>query len=59
MKRESIFIILIPVLFAFFVMFSLALQIKPDKSNEISGLLITGVSGGAIIPVLMDFPPIS
>ena len=29
------------------------MQARPDKANEISGLMITGVSGGAVIPPLM------
>ncbi len=35
------------------VIFSLALGKMPDHSNEISGLLIMAVSGGAVIPLLM------
>jgi fucose permease len=35
------------------VLFSQALIRKPDNQNEVSGLMITGVSGGAIIPLLM------
>jgi len=27
----------------------------PDRANEISGLLIMAVSGGAIIPLIMGF----
>lgn len=37
----------------FSVLFSFALKARPDKSNEISGLMITGVAGGAVIPPLM------
>ncbi|WP_295123004.1 sugar MFS transporter [uncultured Chitinophaga sp.] len=37
----------------FSILFSFALQRKPEHSNEVSGLLIMGVSGGAIFPVLM------
>ena len=37
----------------FAVLFSIAIKILPDKANEISGLMITGVSGGALFPVLM------
>lgn len=37
----------------FSVMFSQALIRKPENQNEVSGLMITGVSGGAIIPLLM------
>lgn len=35
------------------VMFSQALIRKPSNHNEVSGLMITGIFGGAIIPLLM------
>jgi fucose permease len=35
------------------IIYSKAIQIRPDKANEISGLMITGVFGGAIIPFFM------
>lgn len=34
-------------------LFGLAIQSRPDKANEISGLMITGVFGGAILPFFM------
>ena len=37
----------------FAIIYSLALKHRPDKANEISGLLITGVFGGAVTPPLM------
>jgi fucose permease len=37
------------------VIFGMALNSRPEKANEISGLMITGVFGGAIIPPLMGF----
>jgi len=37
----------------FAVIFSAAIQAKPEKTNEISGLMITGVVGGAVFPPLM------
>ncbi|UYQ94163.1 MFS transporter [Chitinophaga horti] len=37
----------------FSILFSYALQRKPERSNEVSGLLIMGVSGGALFPLLM------
>ncbi len=37
----------------FAVIFSLAMKARPDKANEISGLMITGVCGGAVAPPLM------
>jgi len=37
----------------FSIIFSMAIQLKPNKANEISGLMITGVFGGAIIPFVM------
>ncbi len=35
------------------LVFSLSLEKLPDRANEISGLLIMAVSGGAFIPLLM------
>ena len=35
------------------IIFGMAIQSRPDKANEISGLMITGVFGGAIIPFFM------
>jgi len=35
--------------------FSLSLEKMPDRANEISGLLIMAVSGGAVLPLLMGF----
>ena len=37
----------------FSVLFSQALKARPEKANEISGVMITGVCGGAVIPPLM------
>lgn len=37
----------------FAVLFSFAIQARPDRANDISGLMITGVAGGAIFPFLM------
>ncbi len=37
----------------FAVIYSMAIKARPEKANEISGLLITGVFGGAVIPPLM------
>jgi len=37
----------------FAVLFSMAIRVFPDKTNEISGLMITGVAGGALFPLLM------
>jgi len=35
------------------IIFSKALMCMPDRNNEISGLMIMGISGGAVFPVLM------
>lgn len=35
----------------------MAIQARPEKANEISGLMITGVAGGAIAPPLMGSVP--
>lgn len=37
----------------FSVIYSQAMKSRPDKANEISGLMIMGVSGGAVIPPVM------
>jgi MFS transporter, FHS family, L-fucose permease len=37
------------------VIFSLALAKLPERANEVSGLLIMAVSGGAVIPLIMGF----
>ena len=37
------------------IIFSLALEKMPDRANEISGLLIMAVSGGAVIPLVMGY----
>lgn len=37
----------------FSIIFSAALQRKPERANEVSGLLIMGVAGGAVVPPLM------
>ena len=37
------------------VIFSLSLEKMPERSNEISGLLIMAISGGAFIPPLVGY----
>ena len=37
------------------IIFSLSLEKMPDRANEISGLLIMAVSGGAVIPLVVGF----
>lgn len=39
----------------FAVIYTLAIKSQPALTNEISGLMVTGVAGGAIIPPLMGF----
>lgn len=39
----------------FSIIFSLAMQARPDKANEISGLMVTAICGGAIFPPLMTW----
>ncbi len=48
-----VFIIGFAVANVFPIIFSAALKKEPEHANEISGLLIMGVAGGAIIPLLM------
>jgi fucose permease len=37
------------------LVFSLAVQRYPDRSNEISGLMMMAISGGAVIPLLVGW----
>jgi len=37
------------------IIFSRALMYMPTRNNEISGLMIMGISGGAVFPTLMGF----
>jgi fucose permease len=39
----------------FALIFSLTVQRMPERSNELSGLMIMAVSGGAVIPFIMGF----
>ena len=39
----------------FAIIYTLAIKSEPYQTNEISGLMITGVAGGAIVPPLMGF----
>ena len=48
-----VFVVGFAVANVFSIIFSAALQRMPDRGNEISGLMIMGVAGGAIIPPLM------
>lgn len=50
---SMIFIIGFAIANVFSIIFSTALKLKPESANEISGLLIMGVAGGAFIPWIM------
>ena len=39
----------------FSIVFARAMQAVPEKKNEVSGLLIMGIFGGTIFPLLMGF----
>ena len=51
--RVLIFVIGFTVANIFSIIFSAALRHKPDHYNEISGLMIMGVSGGAVITLIV------
>lgn len=51
--RVLIFVIGFTVANVFSIIFSAALKHKPDNYNEISGLMIMGVSGGAVITLIV------
>ncbi len=55
MAFVSIFIIGLGIGSMFPIIFSFALKKMPDRANEISGLLIMAVSGGAVFPPVMGF----
>ncbi len=48
-----VFILGFTVANVFSIIFAMALQKLPEKANDISGLMIMGVAGGAIIPIIM------
>ena len=50
---SMVFLLGLLVANVFSIIFSAALKKKPERANEISGLLIMGVAGGAIIPLIM------
>lgn len=39
----------------FSIIYSMALQAKPDKANQISGLMITAVAGGGVVTPVIGF----
>ncbi len=51
----SIFVTGLAIGNMFPIIFSLTLDHMPERANEISGLLIMAVSGGAVIPLVMGF----
>jgi fucose permease len=48
-----IFIVGLAVANVFSILFSFALQRMPDRANEVSGLMIMGIAGGAVILPVM------
>ncbi|MBP9077395.1 MAG: MFS transporter [Haliscomenobacter sp.] len=53
--RALIFVLGLACANIFSIIFSIALQKNPSRSNEISALMIMGVSGGAVIPFIQGF----
>lgn len=39
----------------FFIIYSMALQARPEKANQISGLMITAVAGGGVVTPVIGF----
>jgi len=50
---SMIFILGLTIANVFSIIFAAALRRKPERANEISGLLIMGVAGGAVMPLIM------
>ena len=48
-----IFIVGLAVANVFSIIFSAALKKMPHRTNEISGLLVMGIAGGAVVPLIM------
>ena len=51
----ALFVIALGYANVFPLIFSMAIDKMPEKSNELSGLMITAIFGGAIIPPVMGF----
>ena len=49
----SLFIVGLACASVFAIVFGMAMQHNPQKANQISALMITGVAGGALIPPVM------
>ena len=39
----------------FAIIYSMALQVQPDKANQISGLMITAVAGGGVVTPIIGY----
>jgi fucose permease len=50
---SMIFLIGLAVANVFSIIFSVALKQRPERANEISGLIIMGIAGGAVVPLIM------
>ncbi|MBV4358224.1 MFS transporter [Pinibacter aurantiacus] len=50
-----IFILGLCIANVFSIIFSAAIKTEPTKANEISGLMIMGVAGGAILPLISGY----
>jgi len=50
-----VFILGLSIANVFSIIFAAALERRPENANEISGLLIMGVAGGAVFPLIMGF----
>ena len=53
MVFASLFVIGLAGANIFAIVFSLGLQHRPEAANDISALMITGITGGAVLPPLM------
>jgi len=48
-----VFLLGLTVANVFSIIFSAALKKEPERANEIAGLLVMGIAGGAVLPLLM------
>ncbi len=49
----TVFLLGLLVANVFSIIFSAALKKEPERANEIAGLLVMGIAGGAVLPLLM------
>jgi len=55
MSTVALFVIALGYANIFPLIFSISIDAMPEKSNELSGLMVTAIVGGAVLPPIMGF----